>query len=327
MTPDNEDRKDKFTWRSDDIVFNIQDPEDEDEEDEDDDDDDDDDEAPPPSLAESQKKAAAPDGEIMAYDAWADYDRLKDDIGEAWLKDYQSDVLQSVLSALDENGLSIAALDKALAVDPSALITRWTGTEADPGVLSRLLMAGMAAGDASLKQGSAANPNRPVALKATLSINWTLQNQETVDFIRRYASDLIHMLDQTTAEQVRKVIAEWQMSDQPVEMLRQLLREVILDKSRVSSISETETTRAYFEGARERYKQAGVKKIEWRTVNVGLKRTIKQPGDVCDVCTPLHNKIGELGKGVWSDTLNAYVTPPAHSRCRCWVVAADEDML
>lgn len=278
-------------------------------------------------VSVKKKTLVTPDGEEVAYDAWSDYDRLKEDIGDAWLEQYQRRVLDHLLSRVTDNGVPLSALDAAFERSQDDLIDLWTGTDADPGPLSRLILAGVAAGDASLRQGSAANPLRPVALKAvSVGVDWSLTNEEAVAFVRRYAADLLRMLDRTTMERVKEVIAQWQDGDLPTSMLRQLLTEVILDPSRAASVSQTESTRAYFEGARERYRQADVKTIQWRTVNVGLKRIDKQPGDVCPLCTPLHDKTGPLDKGVWSDPLQSWVTPPLHPRCRCWVVAADEDM-
>lgn len=278
-------------------------------------------------ISVKKKTLVTPDGEEVAYDAWSDYDRLKKDIGDAWLEQYQRRVLDHLLSRVTDDGVPLTALDTAFERSQDDLIDLWTGTDADPGPLSRLFLAGVAAGDASLRQGSAANPLRPVALKAvSVGVDWSLTNEEAVAFVRRYAADLLRMLDRTTMERVKEVIAQWQDGDLPASMLRQLLTEVILDPSRAASVSQTESTRAYFEGARERYRQADVKTIQWRTVNVGLKRIDKQPGDVCPLCTPLHDKTGPLDKGVWSDQLQSWVTPPLHRRCRCWVVAADEDM-
>lgn len=310
-------RKDRYVWNPDDITFDAPEP-----------DDDDDSEDSEDAPAEGKKALTTPDGEIVAYDAWQNFDEIKDDIGETWLNQYQQSVLDLILSKVGDEGLSVNALDKAFDQSQDDLIAAWTGTNKDPGPLARLILAGVAAGDASLKQGSAANPNRPVALKAVdLAINWDLANQEAIDFIQRYALNLIKRLDKTTRDEVQTTIAEWLIEGGTIEDLKQALSVVIQSPVRASMIAETESTRAYFEGARERYKQADIKKIEWRTVNVGLKRSVKQPGDVCDVCGPLHNKTGDLDQGVWSDKLQTYVFPPAHTRCRCWVVAADEDML
>jgi hypothetical protein len=229
---------------------------------------------------------------------------------------------------VDENGLSIAALDKAFDAAQDELVAAWTGTDRNPGALSRLLMAGLAAGDASLKQGSAANPQRPVALKSIdLVMDWNLQNQEAISFIERYALNLIRRLDDTTKKEVQTTLADWLRQGATLDQLKTSLSKTIKDPQRAAMIAETESTRAYFEGAKERYNQAGVKKMEWRTVNVGLKRSIKQPGDVCSICGSLHNQIGDMDKGFYSAKLGTYVFPPAHPRCRCWVVAAEEDML
>lgn len=277
-------------------------------------------------------KAAPPAGEIVGYDAWADYDTLKDDIGDVWLNGYQQQVLALILSSIDDSGLNDAALDTALTTAQQELVTAWTGTDAAPGPLSRLLLAGAAAGDASLRHHSAANPNRPMALKAAqksieLGFNWNLANVEAIDFIQRYALNLITRLNDTTRREVREAITKWLETGGTQAELQQMIQQIVLSSVRARAISTTESTRAYSEGAQERYRQAGVKKVQWRTVNVGLKRVDKQRGDVCAICGELHDQMGEVGKGVYSKKLGRYVLPPAHVGCRCWTVAADEDML
>lgn len=304
-------RKDKYVWNPDDITFDKPESDEDGEE----------------SSTDAKKALTTPDGEVVAYDSWSLYDDLSKDIGEAWLKDYQSSVLKNVLAEVDENGLSTAALDKALDVEPNDLVHRWTGTDEKPGVLSRLLMAGIAAGDASLKQGSTANPNRPVALKAVdLAINWNLASAEAVSFIERYALNLIKRLNSTTRKEIQEIITQWLHEGGTQNQLRQMIQEVVLSEVRAAAISSTESTRAYAEGARERYKQADVKKIQWRTVNVGVKRLVKRPGDVCKICSELDGKIGTLEKGFWSAVLQAWVFPPCHVGDRCWFVPADEEM-
>lgn len=314
----------KYTWQDDDIQIDT--PGDDsaeiiefDSEDEDDE-------------PAGKKALTTPDGEEVAYDAWAEYDTLKDDIGDVWLNQYQQQVLDLVLANVTDEGLSDADLDAAFDRSQDELIAAWTGTPDDPGVLSRLIMAGVAAGDASLRHHSAANPNRPMALKAAqksaeLGINWNLANTEAVEFIERYALNLIKRLDNTTRRELREVLAKWLKEGGTQAQLQQMIQEVILSEVRAQAISSTESTRAYSEGSRKRYKDAQVKKIEWRTVKVGVKRIVKRPGDVCKICSELDGKIGDIDKGVWSEVLQAYVFPPAHVGDRCWTVPADDEML
>jgi 2'-5' RNA ligase len=278
-------------------------------------------------VSMKKKTLTTPDGEEIGYDAWADYDHLKDEIGDVWLTQYQQQIATAILAQVTEEGLSVDALDKAFEDAQGDLIAAWTGTDTNPGPMSRLIMAGVAAGDASLKQGSAANPQRPVSLKAALTLNWNLANQEAISFIERYSLNLIKRLDRTTRDDVQKALVTWFQQGGTQADLIASINAAIDDPKRAALIGETESTRAYFEGAKERYRQADVQRIEWRTVNVGLKRSIKQPGDTCTICAPLHGKTGDLDKGVWSDKAQAYLNPPAHPRCRCWVVAADEEML
>lgn len=211
------------------------------------------------------------------------------------------------------------------------LIKDWTGTKDKPGALSRILLAGLAAGDAGLKVGSAVNPNRPVALKAELIpgtsqllIDWNLENADAIAFIRQYALNLIKRLDKTTTDNVRKMIERWLIAGDSMDVLRDDLKSVLKDSARADAIAQTESTRAYFEGAKVQYKEAGIKTGRWKTVNVGLKGMHDHPGDVCPICAPLHSQEGDLDQGWWSEVLGQYVFPPAHVNCRCWVMPKAE---
>ena len=319
----------KFTWEAGDIQIDT--PGDDDAEIIEFDSDEDDDTEPvePP---DAKKKLTTPAGEEVAYDAWSDYDTLQANIGDVWLNDYQTALLDLLLAQVTDAGIDDTALEAAFEIDQDALVNAWTGTQDAPGALSQLLLAGMAAGDASLHHHSAANPNRPMALKAAqksieLGFNWNLANQEAIDFIQKYAFNLIKRLNDTTKRDIQSALLDWLATGGTQSQLEERIRQVVKSPVRARAISSTESTRAFSEGAQERYKQAGVKKVQWRTVNVGLKRIDKQRGDVCAVCGELHDKIGELGKGVYSEKLGRYVFPPAHVGCRCWTVAADDEMM
>ena len=83
---------------------------------------------------------------------------------------------------------------------------------------------------------------------------------------------------------------------------------MLRDRARV--IAQTETTRVFAESRRLLFKQAGLKRIRWRTANDEL---------VCPICAPLNGKTGRLD-GVNHPREGRSYLPPAHVNCRCWFV-------
>lgn len=262
-----------------------------------------------------------------AFDYWKDYDALQSEIGQSWLNEYMANALALIDERLHEtDALSVPELQALLTTLHDKIVSDWAGTAENPGALTRIILAGSAAGDASIQYDSAANPNRPVTLKANLLIDWALLPKEAIEFVKRYGFELIRRLDVTTQDTVRKAIEEWLQSGKPLDALRKVISAIFHDDTRAQAISATESTRAYYEGTRQRYQSAGVQEGIWNTVNVGLKRAVKLPGDVCPICSPLHLQQFDLNQGAWSDVLGKYVHPPSHVNCRCWVRAVIPDV-
>lgn len=266
------------------------------------------------------------------FDYWRDYDNLRAEIGDAWLEQFQAkawEKLEPVLAA-DTTDADIERIFGSLT---NELYDAWVGTPTDPGPLLAVAMAGMAAGDRALEFNGAANPHRPSAAKALwtdILINWKQLSFEALNFIKRYLPVLIRNVTQTTLEQTRAAIQKWTETGEPLNALKESLDTIYHDKVRAAAIAETESTRMYAAGSVERYQKAGVKKGKWYTVNVGLERAIKRDGDVCRICTPLHNTVADLNVG-WTSSYNnvTYLRPPAHVRCRCYIrpVLEDDDEL
>lgn len=254
-----------------------------------------------------------------AYDFWRDYDAVQAEIGALWLSDYMALIWDKIGGKL--NTFTPADLDQILASLQPDLVAAWVGGEDAPGPLMKLALAGMAAGDAALEMGVTGNPAKPVALSNT-RVDWALLAREALAFVQAYAFDLITRINQTTRDLVRATVEAWLQGGGNLEELRQQLAPIFQDGRRAFQIAQTESTRLYFEGSSERYKAAGVQRVVWQTVNVGRGRLIKRPGDVCRVCSPLHNKRGELIPGGVRFEDGTTYTVPAHVGCRCWVKPA-----
>lgn len=258
--------------------------------------------------------ATAEENKQDSYDYWQHYDALQAEIGDAWLTDYMNRVINKLSPDLrDHKGISDIEVQQMLTGLHEDLLNAWTGNQENPGPLTRIIMAGVAAGDAAITRDSAANPNRPVTLKAIgLTVDWALLPKEALEFVRTYAFGLIRRLDETTQKLVRKALDEWMQSEQPLDVLKQVLGGIFQDQARADNIAQTESSRAYFEGAKQRYQQAEVKQMQFRTANDSL---------VCPICGELHMTIGDINQGWWSDKLGRYTMIPTHPGCRCWGVA------
>lgn len=240
-------------------------------------------------------------------DYWRRYDELLAQLGDAWLSEYMARAyaaLPTDPNALDEPGVIEAALD-ALHDD---LAAAWVGTDDAPGALTQLALAGMAAGNEVLLHDAQGAPDSAArkadVLQAALGVDWNLLPKEAIEFARRYFYDLIRGIDQTTVEQVRAAVAGWLETGGTDADLRAALESIFHDPRRAALIAQTESSRAYTQGALERYKRAEVKEVEFYTTRDSL---------VCPVCGPLHKTRAPIDVG-----FAGIGFPPLHPGCRCY---------
>lgn len=261
----------------------------------------------------ARKALAQPPSVTLDY--WAEYDRLMDSIGSVWLNDYMARALEALLPIEDEDqvGYNVqSALDSAHTPFSEALL----GTDDSPGPLVKLIQAGMAAGQQAINHGSAANPKRPMLGKA-IDVDWNLLAHEARDFAKTYLFNLIRNVDETTRKATQDAVTKWIESGEPLDSLRSALRDIFQNEARAALISQTESTRAFAEGSKERYRRADIQYVKWNTVNAG---------DVCPVCEALGNEPpAPIDQGFKADSGDSF--PPNHPGCRCWlrpVLSEDE---
>lgn len=148
-----------------------------------------------------------------------------------------------------------------------------------------------------------------------LGVDWTLINEAARDWVlgfnpEQLGGKLAELYDQVQASSkrtLRQEIASWIGSSEKLEDLVKRL-ETTFGRQRAELIASTETTRAYAEGNTLAYRESGVvDDREWRTA---------ADERVCPICGPLHKKRATLG----SPFEGRHDNPPAHPRCRCWVV-------
>jgi hypothetical protein len=240
--------------------------------------------------------------QYLAY--WKRFDDLLVEIRHDWISDYMSKAFEALESRIRPD-LSDSDFEDALAPYRDDLIDAWAGTEEKPGPLSKIILAGMAAGNEAVERERSMKPTRAI----TLGIDWNLLNKEALDFVRTYLGGLIKRLDVTTREAARKAIQDWIVSGEPLEALRVAMRGVFTNRARADMIAKTEATRVYTQGAFRRFDDAACAKSNGRLsemlmyVRFAVRCTIKR-----QLCR----------QGWYSAETGQHVTPPAHSRCRCF---------
>lgn len=148
-----------------------------------------------------------------------------------------------------------------------------------------------------------------------MGFDWTLANTAARDWANRYVGELIGGIQETTRAQVRQAVAAWVDNGQPLEALIREL-EPTFGRARAELIASTEVTRAYAEGTQAAYREAGViERMQWRTARDEI---------VCPICGALHNVQAALGQPFVNPQNGREYFPPAHPRCRCWVVPVAE---
>ena len=232
-----------------------------------------------------------------------------------------SDMPARLATALREVGQTGAAFDVQMWLESEAprMMEALTGTESEPGALVGVFLAGAARGDELLT---------PPAKATTLTIDWTIIDQLSREWARIFAADLVRGVNETTLSVFRDKIAQWVDGGGTLEDLAKYIEgdlagldipagwspgkvDWATSRERARLIAQTETTRAFYEGAVARWEQAGVSEGRWRTQN---------DVDVCKtICRPLNNTRGTFVKG-WTNPKNGKVyKPPAHPGCRCFV--------
>ena len=136
----------------------------------------------------------------------------------------------------------------------------------------------------------------------SVDVDWGLVNRDALQWARGYAGELVRGLGATTRDALRREIAQWVESGEPLDALARRLAPTF-GEGRGRIIAETEVTRAYAQGQVQAFGRAGVTRWRWNTAN---------DERVCDVCQPRDGVTYPMDAE----------RPPAHVRCRCWMTAA-----
>jgi SPP1 gp7 family putative phage head morphogenesis protein len=134
---------------------------------------------------------------------------------------------------------------------------------------------------------------------------WDLAHTRASQWASAYSFDLVRGINSTTQAQLQTAVDEWFRNPDSLGALRKQLTPTF-GARRAQLISQTETTRAAFEGSTLGYEESKVvAEVEWVTVN---------DERVCTICGPLDGKRADL-----RGNFEGGVGVPAHPGCRCFV--------
>ncbi len=140
-----------------------------------------------------------------------------------------------------------------------------------------------------------------------LTVDWELANSNAAEWARLYGAQLVNNITGTTLTRLQTEIAAFIENGENMGQLRARL-EPLFGPLRADLIASTEVTRAFAEGNLAAWRESGVTEgKEWRTSNDEL---------VCPICGPLADTV----VGIDDEFPGGFDGPPAHPRCRCWIV-------
>lgn len=145
----------------------------------------------------------------------------------------------------------------------------------------------------------------------SVGLDYSLINDEALQWARDYSYELIKGTSQTTRNFVSDAITRF--IDTPGFTLGDIAQQLegIFSLDRAQMIAVTETTRAFAEGQT----MAGNELLkQFPDVRVTETWFTNNDDRVCAVCGPLNGEEVDLGKGF----SHGGQRPPAHPRCRCW---------
>ncbi len=146
-------------------------------------------------------------------------------------------------------------------------------------------------------------------VKALEMTAWDLANNAAAQWAIGYGYDLVRGLLDTTRDRLQIEIAEYINNSQTIgQLIERITAGGVFGQPRAHAIAVTEVTRAYAQGNLAAWRASGVVEgKQWNTNNDEL---------VCPVCGPLAGQVVALDEPFPGNI----AAPPAHPRCRCWIV-------
>ena len=146
-----------------------------------------------------------------------------------------------------------------------------------------------------------------------LTVDWELANTTAAEWARLYGAELVNNITGTTLTRLQTEIASFIANAETMpELIARL--EPLFGQVRAELIASTEVTRAFAEGNLAAWRESGVTEgKEWRTNNDEI---VAQ----CPICFPMNGVVAKLDEPFQHPTRGPLEGPPAHPRCRCWIV-------
>jgi SPP1 gp7 family putative phage head morphogenesis protein len=201
------------------------------------------------------------------------------------------------------------------------VINLLVGTEAEPGPLTSLVIAGSTRGNDLLKQPKSVKQVETLSISPT----WDVVLTDAVEFARSFANNQFVGINTTTTNTINNLVADFIESGESMAKLAAAIEGEIADTEippgtsiqkarwltspeRAAMIAQTESTEAFARGVENRWSQVGVKEVRWRTQN---------DPRVCPICKDLNNETLEINGTVKGSDGKSYRIP-AHPGCRCF---------
>lgn len=253
--------------------------------------------------AEDTRKAILqldPDDDEAERDILDDIESRMEDKVDGALRMQQASLLSQLRSA-DEASLFMQALSSGQALQP-------TRSEMEAALQVALLESVDLGVNVAIRQLD----------NVGLGFDWTLANQAAREWARLHAGELIEQIDNTTRQQLMTILAGWIDTRGTFDDLVAAL-EPIFGRQRAELIASTEATRAYAFANRQAYREAGIRYMQWQTA---------ADERVCPICGVLQGSTtgidssfdNVLDQEVRTQFRVSFQIPPAHPRCRCWIV-------
>ena len=274
------------------------------------------------------------DGDFATLEEVAAFWQNLDDVYDG-LKDIIQVQLETLLVTLTNAYIESIAPDGFWIIDAPPLINKWvaetlqvlTQPETETGDISPILAAWAAGGATatSLLEGIPVPEGSPVEqadirqAPAEIIINWDLLMNEAVEWLQRgVVSDLLAGVAQTSINRIQAASERLLELGRPQSDLAAYIQDEITAANngintiagieRASRIAQDIMTHTYANAVQDKWSQAGVNEIIWRTAN---------DPRVCALCRSLNNGVGQMGVGVRGEDGNFHLIP-AHNGCRCF---------
>jgi HK97 family phage portal protein len=137
--------------------------------------------------------------------------------------------------------------------------------------------------------------------------DWTGLNELALAWIKAHSLELAKLLNETSIEDLRKVLAEGFAEGESIDDLTNRVLEYYgkANKIRARLVARTETVAASNEGALQGYGDVGVEEVQWYTAQ-------DEKAEECEVCWPENNVTYKVSE--------SHGLIPAHPNCRCcWI--------